>query len=103
MDLVWKIPFKKVEHEIHVKSLDVFVINSIKEKIEVDIIEQLNNKNLKIKWVELDEVNNYLILPDSDELAKYILKIEPIERNPRNKSFNGKIIKPNKEEVIKYG
>jgi hypothetical protein len=53
--------------------------------------------------VELDENNNYLILPDSKELIKYILKIEPIKRNPKSESFGGKIIKPDNEEIIKYG
>lgn len=103
MALIWQIPYQEVENDILIKALDIKTIYTSKEEVEIDLTKQLNDKKIKVKWTELDEENQVLLVPDDNKVLDLILNIEPIERNPKKKSFDGKIIKPDANEVLNYG
>lgn len=103
MALVWNIPYRIENDEIVISAIGVKTMYTDKQNTEIDITNQLNDKKIKVNWTELDEDNKYLIVPNNKKLPELILSIEPIERNLKKKSFDGKIVEPTAEEVIEYG
>lgn len=103
MALIWQIPYKLLNDEIIISCLNIKTPYTDKPSIEIDITNQLNSKKIKVNWTELDEENKYLLVPYHKNVLETILEIEPIERNPKQKSFDGKIVEPTAEEVLNYG
>jgi hypothetical protein len=103
MALLWNIPYKIEDDEIIVSALDLKTIYTDKSSVEMDLTNQLNEKKIKVNWTELDEEKELLIVPNHKKVIELILELEPIERNPKQKSFDGKLVNPTSEEVIDYG
>lgn len=103
MALVWQIPYKVIKDNVVVASLNIKALYTDKENTEFDITNQLKQSKIDTDWVELDEFNNILLVPNVSGILDLILEIEPIERNPKKKSFDGKILTPSAQEVVQYG